>query len=321
MTGLTRLLIRCLRLRKAMCLGILKMNDDLKETIQILSEWKKELDTAVPAIANTAKQIMISPEVQAMVEISNKTISVLTETIKRFAELTAPYAELARDFTNSVAPILIEIAHISLSLSVIARLGKIQYVAWKTFPKEFYEQASATNSKQDLLELVVSWVEDNDFGDIENTIKSLSETDQLKYNLVFSQAIGAYRRKEYDLACLGLTAMLDRLLSDFSGMITSTSISKRVKEIENKVSINGEEGLDEFELNDFILIATFTSAVDIFGETRKFDAAEPDLNRHWIAHGRMDRSMKKIDCIRLINILYGTILMNQLAERITEKDE
>jgi len=42
------------------------MNDDLKETLQILSEWKKELDAAVPEIVKTAKQIMMSPEIQTV---------------------------------------------------------------------------------------------------------------------------------------------------------------------------------------------------------------------------------------------------------------
>lgn len=106
---------------------------------------------------------------------------------------------------------------------------------------------------------------------------------------------------------------LDRILSDLSGMITSTSISKRVEELKNKVSKDGEAGLDEFELNDYILISTFTSTVDAFGATVKFDEAEPDLNRHWIAHGRMTRSIEKIDCIRIINMLYGTLLMAKLG--------
>ena len=66
-------------------------------------------------------------------------------------------------------------------------------------------------------------------------------------------------------------------------------------QLKNKVSKDGEAGLDEFELNDYILIATFTSAVDAFGTTVKFDEAEPELNRHRIAHGRMTRSMEKID--------------------------
>ena len=289
------------------------MNDDLKETLQTLSEWKKELDVAVPEIVKTAKQIMMSPEMQTMIAISNKARILLPEAIKRFAELAAPYAELAKNFTNNLTPILGDIARISLSLSVIARLGDIQYVAWKNFPEEFYERAGATKSKQILLELLVSWLEDNDFVEVENTIESLSETDQLKDNPVFSQAIRAYKKEDYDLACLGLTAMLDRILSDLSGMITSTSISKRVEELKNKISKDGEAGLDEFELNDYILISTFTSTVDAFGATVKFDEAEPDLNRHWIAHGRMTRSIEKIDCIRIINMLYGTLLMAKLG--------
>ena len=289
------------------------MNEDLKETLQTFSEWKKELDVAVSEIVNNSKQIMMSPEMQTMIEISNKARVVLPEAIKRFAELTEPYAELARNFANNVTPILVEIARISLPLSVIARLGNIQYVAWKGFPEEFYEQAGATNSEQALLEVLVSWLEDNDFVEVENTIASLFKADELKDNPVFTQAIEAYKREDYDLACLGLTALLDRILSDLSGMITSTSISKRVEELKNKVSKDGEAGLDEFELNDYILIATFTSAVDAFGATVKFDEAEPDLNRHWIAHGRMTRSREKIDCIRIINLLYGTLLMGKLG--------
>lgn len=288
------------------------MNDDLKETIQTLSKWKKEL-AAVPKIEKTTKQIMTSPEIQAMIENSNKARFVLLEAIKQFAELNAPYAELARNFTDNVAPILAEIARISLPLSIIQRLGKIQYVAWKNFPEEFYEQAGGTNSEQALLEVLVSWLENNDFVEVENTISSLSETNHFKDNPVFSQAIEAYKRKDYDLACLGLTAMIDRILSDLSGMITSTSISKRAEDLKNKVLKDGEAGLDEIEVNEYILIATFTSSVDAFGATVKFDEDEPNLNRHWIAHGRMTRRMEKIDFIRIINLLYGTLLMSKLG--------
>ena len=78
-----------------------------------------------------------------------------------------------------MTPILVEIARISLPLSVIARLGNIQYVAWKGFPEEFYEQAGATNSEQALLEVLVSWLEDNDFVEVENTIASLFKADAL----------------------------------------------------------------------------------------------------------------------------------------------
>ena len=291
------------------------MNDDLKESLQILIDLKKELDATVPVIAKTAKQIMMSPEMQTMVEIRNKARVVLPEVIKRFDIISAFYSELSRNFTNNVTPILLGIARISLSLKVIERLGNIQYVAWENFPEVFYNQVADVNSEHELLEFVVMWLEDNGFADIENTIQYLSETDQLKDNLVFLQAVEAYRREEYDLACLGFTAMLDRLLSELSGMITSTSISKRAGELKDKVSKDGVAGLDEFELNDYILMITYSGAIKKFGDSSDFDKDEPDLNRHWIAHGRMTRSMDKIDCIRIINMLCGTVLMAKLGSK------
>jgi len=114
--------------------------------------------------------------------------------------------------------------------------------------------------------------------------------------------------------------MIDRLLSEYSGQITSTSIKNRVEVITEKVESSGDATLDEVEINDFVLISTYTKTIELFGANSNFDKDEPELNRHWIAHGRMNRSMEKIDNIRLINILYGTILMNQMAERIAGTD-
>lgn len=292
------------------------MNNELRNTLLTLSEWKKELDEVIPIVANTAKQIIDSPEVQAVVEIGNKARDVLPKTIQRFEELLSPYAEIVRDYTENVYPLLIEIARISIPLSVISRLGNIQYVAWKSFPDSFYEQASETNSEQELLGLVEIWLENDRFKEVEKTIQSLFETEPLKNNLVFSQAVSAYRRDDYDLACLGLTAMIDRLLSDLSGMITSTSISKRVEKIKDKVIKSKKVALDEIELSNYILIGTYTYAIEAFCLDSRFDKNEPELiNRHWIAHGRMNRSMERIDCIRMINLLYGTILMSELGKK------
>lgn len=33
-------------------------------------------------------------------------------------------------------------------------------------------------------------------------------------------------------------------------------------------------------------------------------------------HGRMGRKMEQVDCVRLINMLQGTILLAELQERI-----
>ena len=137
----------------------------------------------------------------------------------------------------------------------------------------------------------------------------------LKENHVLLQSIAAYERGDYDLAALGFTAMIDKMLSVYSGMMTSTNIKKRVEEIEKKVKENGDSSLSEEEYNDYVLISTWTNAMNGFGADSRFNEPEPDLNRHWIAHGRRENSMRQIDCIRVIHFLYGTILMGELSEQ------
>lgn len=72
-------------------------------------------------------------------------------------------------------------------------------------------------------------------------------------------------------------------------------------------------------MSDFILIGTCFKALEKFGKNSEFNKDEPDLNRHWIMHGRTDHCMEQIDCIRVINIFYGTILLGKW-ERLICKD-
>lgn len=166
-----------------------------------------------------------------------------------------------------------------------------------------------------VLRFISNWIRDNNFENVNEAIENLKKDDLMKDNRVFIQSIDAYSREDYDLAALGFTAMIDRVLSDYSEMITSTSISRRVDEIRKKVEDNGESSLDEAEYNNYILIITWINAMKKFGSYSKFDEQEPDLNRHWIAHGRKSNKVNQIDCIRIINLLYGTILMGELAKK------
>lgn len=43
--------------------------------------------------------------------------------------------------------------------------------------------------------------------------------------------------------------------------------------------------------------------------------AEPqNLNRHWVAHGRKTTEASKLDCYKMIGILYGLILLAEVQE-------
>ena len=263
-------------------------------------------------LAKIIKEIINSPEARYMSEMGKKVQDELPVVLKQFAKEIAPYADMARQFTVNVAPYLLQLAQASARLRVYALAGEAEYVAWEVFPESFMEEACTVQSKEALLELIRRWLNNRDFIDVGEVINSLATNEYLKEVPVFSQAAKAYERNDYDLASLGFTAMLDRLLSVYSGLITNTSISKRVKAISGKIANDGEEALDDYDVKDYILITTYLKSIELFGADSRFDQVTPDLNRHWIMHGRMGRKMDQVDCVRLINMLQGTIMMSKL---------
>lgn len=284
------------------------MNEDL---IQTLANIKKQLDTELPA---AIKKLSDSPEMKRIVEISQKAQETIPAVLTQFVETAAPYVQAMNEGLIKITPYLVKLAEASARLNVIYRLGNVGYVAWKNFPDEFYEQAYKTQTDKGLMDCIYDWLVEKRFMDVEDKLKEIGANEHLKDNPVLLQAADAYRRGDYDIAALGFTAMVDRILSEATGLVTNTNVKRRVEEITKKIEANGENSLDEPEINDYILISTYTNAMQLFGADSRFNEAEPDLNRHWIMHGRVNRKMEQMDCIRIINILYGTILMGRMGE-------
>lgn len=267
-------------------------------------------------LAKIVKEIINSPEARYISEMGKKAQDELPIVLEQFVKEIVPYADMARQFTVNVAPYLLQMAQISAELLVYVLAGEVEYVIWKVPPKTFIEEACNAQSKEAFLELIRQWMNNRDFIDVCEVIDSLATNEYLKDVPVLSQSVKAYERNDYDLASLGFTAMLDRLLSAYSGLITSTSISKRVKAISEKILNDGVGVLDDYDVKDYILITTYLRSIELFGADSRFNGNIPDLNRHWIMHGRMGRKMEQVDCIRLINMLKGTILLAELQERL-----
>lgn len=267
-------------------------------------------------LAETIQQLnkIIKPMMQEMQE-TYKQLCLIRSGVR---EMIEPYVEIVQGIKTELAPYISILGQWAKRYQIIEMLGDIQYVAWQGFCDGFYEKASTAETNEDLAELVLESLKHDDFLEIEEAINGLSENEYLKDNQFFLQSVNAYRGGDYGLASLGFTAMLDRLLSDYSGMITMTSIKKRFEIIKAKIEENGESSLNDYEINDLILMSTFSSAILIFGADSRFDEDEPDLNRHWIAHGRMNRKMEVFDCIRIIRLLYGMVLMVKLSESESE---
>ncbi len=235
------------------------------------------------------------------------TVQVLVQ----FHEIASVYSDLAKRFAETVAPVLARLAKLSERLALVEAIGEAQYVLWEPLPDELCERLSVEMDGPQLLDEICAWHEGSGFSQIEKTIILLSSEPLLEGNAVFAQSVVAFHQDMYDIAVLGFTAVTDRLLSVCSGSIV-TNIQRRVKQIEDRLG-SIDEFLDNCDIGDYALFLTYDKALPAFGAFAPFDGDEPDLNRHWIAHGRMNREMSRMDCIRIINFLYGTILMSRLV--------
>lgn len=85
----------------------------------------------------------------------------------------------------------------------------------------------------------------------------------------------------------------------------STSILKRIEDTET---------IESDDIAVLVLVCTFQKATDSISLPIKFTENEPDrLNRHFIMHGRSKTNFTKLDCVKLIILIYGLILLDDLS--------
>lgn len=109
-----------------------------------------------------------------------------------------------------------------------------------------------------------------------------------------------------------IIATIDGLITDFSGLHEVT-IRNRYKAIELKLE-NVEE-IKDTDISFITLLHTIEHCLELFNSYISFDKKEPNhLNRHWIMHGRSRKKFTKLDCIKIVNLLYVLILINNICE-------
>ncbi len=251
--------------------------------------------------------------------INNSPISKIKDSIdvNKLAQVLIgifePYRELSEKFNasfESYLPALERISEISNKYGAIVKLGRNQYVLRMPVSKEFVEEVNKTNDRETIDAAIESHIEHT------NTVKETIEQikREIGSNEFFEQAVCAFYRNEYSLAILGFVSVLDRMLSKCSEQILNVRIGSRVKAILQKVEQKGDLYIDELEEKDYALLLTYKDALDSFGKDSKFLEDEPkELNRHWIMHGRSNRVYSRLDCIKIINMIYGTIRMSELG--------
>ena len=251
--------------------------------------------------------------------------SPLTEIACKMQEITRPIIqsfqsvqEIIRPITESLEKLRVQITSAFAGMVEFSRLftaiqimGETQFVCWDVLDKQFVKELIESSNPNKTLRAFVS---KNKFAYVNNTIDNCKNNPKMQKHLrLFSQSITAFRNGDSDLAVTGLTSVLDGLLADISGNSTH-KLQPRIKAIETK--LDKDAVLDNEEYAMLTLAITFHETMETFSSPAPFDKKEPKgLNRHWIAHGRSRRKKTKLDCVKIINLIYGLLLINGVDEK------
>lgn len=230
-----------------------------------------------------------------------QTLLVFAEKVKR----CLPPVDKLQEVFVAIQPTLNRISTLSAITDAAEKLSEEQFVLTGTIPVELVKRADTEDIGVLAAEYLISEVR----------VRKTIEQCGLSQDLLFQQAIGALKNEQFNLAILGFTAVLDRLLSEYSGQVKNVNIKSRCDAIVDKIENRGDLYFDDLNGCDYLLLLTYANPIRIFGENSSFSKSEPKtLNRHWIMHGRTKKSYTRIDCVKVINMIYGTIRMGQLGE-------
>lgn len=151
-------------------------------------------------------------------------------------------------------------------------------------------------------ENVADLIEDYFVSDNQNRLNSLINRCQghermKRHQELFNQVLDGYENGLYHLACMGLFAIADEIMTTVSG-IYKPKDEKRVSTIHEIIQ---ETPIDELDYDMLLAYFSLSKEERTFYSYVPFDSEEPTtLNRHWIMHGRSTRILKRIDFIRLL---------------------
>ena len=199
-------------------------------------------------------------------------------------------------------------------LIVIDKLANCQIVFTDELTLELVEKIFDSNNVEDV---VSHYYFDDD--KINDLICRCETAQQIRpYNTLFREISEAYEQKHYQLACIGLFALMDGVLADVSNMDV-TNFTNRIKKIMDKASAQKKLGdLERKEVAVYLAIKRFEKSKELsmfYGG--KFSEGESDrLKRDWLLHGRTHRDYEKIDFLKVMLWLDAIIfLSNKGTER------
>lgn len=134
---------------------------------------------------------------------------------------------------------------------------------------------------------------------------------------LMEQIFDAIEHRNYWIACIGLSTVLEFLLateSDFN------SIKMKVL-LKNFMDNVGYIGINEYEVGFLFSLDGFLENYSVSTNGFGRDKEPKYINRHWIAHGRMYRELSKIDTYQILLAIYALIRIMYMERRIKAQEE
>ena len=260
----------------------------------------------------------LSSTLKIMIEQMQESARKMAESLLRVQDAIKPLS----DTLNNALPKSLNIdlpTCFSRPFLAVRRMGEAQFVYWDTIPDEMID---TLYESQNVNKTLREFLGKKQFQPIEETVeKTCSHLKNKQQLRVYQQSVEAFKAGQFDLAVLGFMSVFDSVLSAVSRNIT-TSLSKRIGVIIDKIKKQNVLGQEEHSI--VVLGFTLEKTLETFAADSRFSEKEPKtLNRHWIAHGRSLRKKTKLDCVKMIHLVYGLLIVGDLdkTEKSAREDE
>lgn len=233
--------------------------------------------------------------------------------LQKYQEVIQPLNHIVSEFNSRYNEIVKSNDEVKLTkmYTAVEKLSKVNYVFWKCIPMKLAEQLCISDDANITLEIYESQTNGIETKEIFDLCLKSNFLSQRK--ILLSQSFEAYLNGQYNLAIVGLFAIIDGILSEIvvDSAIRKTELKKRCEKLLNKLK-NEKLSNDDYSILNFM--KTFESAQNTFLASSDFSGDEPEYpNRHWIMHGKNTHINTNLDYIKLLRFLYGIILIDNLS--------
>ena len=270
------------------------LND--KQIAQIakgLSETFKTMGSMYKQVSSNLN-MMIEP-IKQMMEYRNE----LLLTVEKWRKEYQPYFDEIKKQVSSTK---------AKQFKAIEKLGENQLIWFNNLDCEIVGKIL---NGDNITDIMTQYLKANNYSEINEIIRKSSEMELLKeQKILYDQSVSAYHNENYYLGCMGFSGIIDWLMSKTTEDL-STSSKRRIDKIFEKLEL--EKVIDSIDLPLFSAIYNIEPVLSSLFNFSHFIDEEPEfLNRHWIAHGRSLKEYTKLDCIKLINLIYALLLIGSV---------